>query len=212
MITFTIGKPFNEEQFIEEYYKPYFKDNRPEQNKLVDMKLIKFEYLPKEDSYRAEVEFNHPRTGKRKETFKEERKYEFQTYDFLASNIMRQIISEYYKLTGRINYCQDLSLLNSRELTEVSELLKAFSEYKEKHDFPENIALRVQYNIYRQMAFLIEDGEESEEMEYRAWGLNSKGEFDIFVTCSECGKEGFKSDFVPEEDCEGCQDILENGY
>lgn len=201
-------KTIPDKSYLENKIQKYFTEDIPEQNRLVEMSVVDYEVT--ENKAACVISFYHPRLGEeRTQYFSEEKVLKCMSPRDLVDAMFNDILSSYWKYNNELNYTRDLSLLNAEELAQVAELLTKFTEYRKSHSFPIRISLKPQYNIFRGVAFLIED-EDSEEQQFRAWGINSKGEVDEWICCSWCGKEGFRSEFEPDPECEGCQDLMEN--
>lgn len=141
-------------------------------------------------------------------TVTETLEYDFQDPSYILDKCIDKVMEYVYKVRGDMRWTQDLSLLMPSELKKVAELLTKYAEYMDKGGkMPRHIDLRPQFNCIMQKAFLVESGE-SEDQCYRCWGINSKGEFEKWFTCGECGKEGFLSEIEEELD-ECCKEDLE---
>lgn len=194
--------PYTEEEFASKLKECFLREDLP-----VKYDLYEYEYNMEADLARARVRLYSVRDGSVEKEFIQRREYDFQDRKYVGDLLIRKISDEYYKLVRNITYAQDFSQATKPELLEMAQLITKFADYIIDHNFPKNIDLRPQFNFHLNKYFLVE-GENSAEQNYRAWGLNSKGEFDEWVYCDECGKEGFKSEIEFDPDCEGCQYIM----
>lgn len=95
---------------------------------------------------------------------------------------------------------QDLSKLGFREIAQLAELLKVYAD--NGSDFLES-GVQWEYNPNSDNLFLVDE-------DYNVGMINDEtGKLEQWLNCSNCGREGFKSEFKLNEDneCTECEKV-----
>jgi len=99
----------------------------------------------------------------------------------------------------------DFSEFGYRELKKATELLKAYMEGRFKEDNFFNDGLKICFNPHSGYVFL-------SDTDLKKGLLNSNNEIEEFVTCPNCGHEGFKSEEFKEVEeglkCPECEEVF----
>lgn len=95
------------------------------------------------------------------------------------------------------NTMLDLSKLGYREIAQAAELLKIYADHGNS-DLGDDVQLG--YNPDSDCLFLTDE-------DYNTLMLNEDNKLELWVNCSYCGKEGFKSALPVDDDgnCEDCK-------
>ena len=97
----------------------------------------------------------------------------------------------------------DLSNFGYLEISQIAEVLKAYSEGKTKDDIEPPI--KVAYNGNSVLAFIIDS--------YNRTYMMNNNQLEQYYYCGNCGKEGFLEEFkIYETNCKDCTDYIPIKY
>jgi hypothetical protein len=95
----------------------------------------------------------------------------------------------------------DLAKYGHRELDLASNLLGIFKTEKDRTKFFSHDGVRVFFNLYSTEVFLTNS-------EYDVAMVNEEGFLTDYMTCPECGYEGFEEDFKTDLVSKCCKDYI----
>lgn len=99
----------------------------------------------------------------------------------------------------------DFSRFGYREMAKAKSLLDAYMDYRmtpaAQKWFGEGV--KVMFNCHSGHVFLSDD-------DYNVLMLNDEDILDLFISCPNCGYEGFPQDVYNHPECEECKEFAEN--